>query len=486
MISTLPYGNNNMLAKKIALHTVIQVGGRALSVLFGVLTLGILTRYLGTEYFGWYTTSTTFMQMFAIVVDLGITLTLLQLISEKPERSEELVSTIFTLRVVSAAVVLGIAPLVALFLPYPTELKWGIALVTIAFFFGSLHQMLTGIFQKHLKMQQLMLGEIVGRTVLFAATVGIAFFISPTIVGFWLIIGAMGVGNALMFFLSFHYARKLIPIHFRYDPALAKHIIARAWPIALTTVCNLIYLKLDTVMLSLYRSQEEVGLYGAPYRIIEVLIYIPTAFMGLMLPVLTAAWVAHNQERFMQVLQKSFDILLLVTFAMGVGMYFIAVPLMHMIAGAGFGLSGSLLQVLTLAICFMFLSTLWSHVVIALNRQRRVIPVFFASAVVAVIGYRLFIPPYGVWGAAWMTVVVEGLVLLGTYIVARGESGIRLHLLGVMKSAGVALGMAATLWLVRDASLFILLFTGTISFFIFAQVFRALPMNFQKLLKLFT
>jgi len=464
-----------MFAKSIALHTGIQVGGRAVSVVFGILTLGILTRYLGTEYFGWYTTATTYMQIFAIVVDLGITLTLLQLIAEFPEKSEVVVGTIFTLRVASAAIVLGIAPIAAFFLPYPRALLIGIVIVSISFFFGTLHQMLTGIFQKHLKMQQLMGAEVAGRIALYVAAIVIAWRMPDTVVGYWLLLGAMGIANLCMFALSFSYARKLVPIHFVFDLPVALLVVHRAWPIALTTLANLLYLKMDTVFLSFYRSQAEVGMYGAPYRIMEVLVYAPTAFMGLLLPVLTASWVRGDREAFLNIARKGFDMLLLVTLAMGVGMYVTARPLMRLVAGASFTASGAVLEILTFAVCAIFISTFWSHVIIALNRQKKVIPVFLASAVFALIGYKVFIPRYGMWGAAWMTVAVEVAVMIGTYAVVWRESELRPDARGIVRAFAVAAGMAAVLLPLRGEPLVVLFATGMVSFFAFALVVRALP-----------
>lgn len=45
------------------------------------------------------------------------------------------------------------------------------------------------------------------------------------------------------------------------------------------------YLKTDTLILSLIKSPEEVGLYGAAYRIIDVPTTLPYMFAGIILPI---------------------------------------------------------------------------------------------------------------------------------------------------------------------------------------------------------
>ena len=47
-----------------------------------------------------------------------------------------------------------------------------------------------------------------------------------------------------------------------FDWQIWKKIIIKMWPIAISIICNVVYLKGDTLLLSIFRSQTEVGLYG--------------------------------------------------------------------------------------------------------------------------------------------------------------------------------------------------------------------------------
>ena len=66
----------------IAKNTFVQVGGRAVGTVLGLLTLGVMTRYLGTHGYGEFTTATTFLQFFGIIVDFGLSLTTVAMLSE--------------------------------------------------------------------------------------------------------------------------------------------------------------------------------------------------------------------------------------------------------------------------------------------------------------------------------------------------------------------------------------------------------------------
>jgi len=64
------------------------------------------------------------------------------------------------------------------------------------------------------------------------------------------------------------------------------------------------------------------------------------------------------------------------------------------------------------------LGTLFSHAIIAMNKQRKLIPLYIFTSLTALIGYLIFIPKYSYIGAAWMTIYSETMVaaLSGYYI----------------------------------------------------------------------
>ena len=49
------------LKKRVAQNTIIQIIGKAVSTLLGVAALALMTRYLGTNGFGQYSTIITFV-----------------------------------------------------------------------------------------------------------------------------------------------------------------------------------------------------------------------------------------------------------------------------------------------------------------------------------------------------------------------------------------------------------------------------------------
>ena len=64
------------LAAKVAKNTLIQIISKIISTILGIVALGIMTRALGQDGFGEYTTVFNFMSMFAIVAGACISIRL--------------------------------------------------------------------------------------------------------------------------------------------------------------------------------------------------------------------------------------------------------------------------------------------------------------------------------------------------------------------------------------------------------------------------
>ncbi len=450
------------LTRQVAHNMIYQVSGKILSTILGLVALAMMTRYLGQEGFGGYTTIVAFLQFFGILVDFGLTLTTVQMISEPQANEDKITSNIFTLRFFSALVFLGLAPIVVLFFPYSATLKIGVAITTLSFLFIALNQVLIGLFQKHLSMWKVAVGENAGRIVLIALT---AFAIA-TGRGLLSIMWAVVFGSAINFLVNFLFSLKYVRIKFVFDWPIWKEIYRRSWPIGLSIIFNLIYLKADTIILSLFRSQAEVGLYGASYRVLDVLTTFPMMFAGLLLPILTAAWARGDLEKFKRVMQKSFDFLVMVAVPIIFGTFFLGERLMSFVAGQNFILSGTILKILILAAGAIFIGTLFGHAVVAVKKQREMIWGYAAVAIISLLAYIIFIPRYTFWAAAWITVFSEGVIALLTFIVTYRATNLAPSGKIFLKSLLASLAMAGVIYFLQSTNLLLIIISASAVYFV--------------------
>lgn len=471
------------LTRKVAHNTIYQAVGKIAATLLGIAAVALMTRYLGQAGFGQYSTIIAFLQFFGIMVDMGLTLITVQMISSPGADETKIIGNMFTLRLFSALIFLSLAPLIAFLTPYPLIIKIGIAITTLHFFFISLTQVIIGIFQKHLSTGRAAVAEVIGRIFLLAG-IGLVIFLGQGIL--W-IMGAVILGSLANFLTGYFLSRKFVRIKFRFDWPIWQKIITLAWPVGISIIFNLIYLKADTLILSFLRPANEVGLYGAPYRVLEILVTFPYMFVGLVMPALTYSWAENQKDNFKKIIQKSFDLLAILAVPLAVGTFFLGRPIMTLVAGEDFLISGDILKILMLACCVIFLGVLFGHAVVAINRQKQMIFGYLATAVIALAGYLVFIPKYSYWGAAWMTVVSESMIALITFLVVYKYTKTAPNLKVFGKAILASLLMAIPLYFFSDYNLLLLIslaaFVYLIAIYLLKGITREMVVEVFKLKK---
>jgi O-antigen/teichoic acid export membrane protein len=282
------------LSTKVAYNTIIQTVGKILSTILGLAIVAVMTRYLGQTGFGEYTTVMTFLSFFAILADLGLTLVTAQSISAVNQKSEEnfILGNLFGLRLASAFIFLSFGPLAVIFFPYGPDIKIGVLLASFSFFFIALNQVFIGLFQKYLRLDKAAIAEVASRIFLLLAIITSA----KLNLGLSGILIVTSLSSFLSFLLNYSFSRKFAHIKIIFSLKYWRLILSKSWPLAITILFNLIYLKADTLLLSLIKRPSslgliaEVGIYGAAYKVIDVLITFPFMFAGIILPILTLRW----------------------------------------------------------------------------------------------------------------------------------------------------------------------------------------------------
>jgi len=449
------------LNRKIAHNSVIQLSGKLISLVLGLVAMMIMTRYLGQEQFGYYYTVIAFLQFFGILVDFGLTLTTVQMISDPNRNISKVMNSLMSFRVITALGFLALAPLVVWFFPYNVYIKLGVLITVASFFCITVIQSLTGVFQQKLKMLKVTMAEVIGRVVLVAG-VALTVYLEQSI--YW-VFWSITIGSIVNLLIVFFQSRKYIQWRLEFDWLIWKEIMSRSWPIALSISFNLIYLKLDSIILSVTHSSSEVGLYGATYRVIDILTMLPAVLMGLVLPVATRYFVEKKKEELFNLLQKSFDALIVFAVPLVLGTMVIAVPLMEFVAGREFSASGDMLKVLILASGAIFVTTLSGYAVVAVKKQKTMMWGYLVAAVITLAGYLYFIPRHGYWGAAWMTVFSEVMIMVWTTVLIYKTIKFFPSLKTFFRTLIPAIVMTGVLYYVRDLHALLLVLISIVVYF---------------------
>lgn len=466
------------LSTKVAYNTIIQAFSKSVSTALGLVGIAIITRYLGQTGFGEYTTIITFISFFATIADFGLTLVTIQMISQPGADEDKILGNLFALRLFTALICLGIAPLVVLLSPYSTVIKTGVLIAAAAFLFNALCQILIGLFQKKLRLDKVAIADVISRLILVVSF----FVVARWQLGIIAIIIATVIANGLNFLLYYIFSLSYAKIRLRYDWQYWREIFRLAWPLSVTIVLNLIYLRADILLLSLIPRPStvgiiaEVGLYGAAYKVIDVLVTFPFMFSGVVLPILTARWAEKNYEGFKNILQRSFDVLMIMIVPIVFGTQLMAKQVITIVAGPDFAASGQILQLLIFACGAVFCGNIFAHAIIAINQQKKIIKAYLFTAVTSVIGYLIFIPTFSYFGAAAVTIYSEVAIAVFSFYLVWQQTKFRPRLDVLLKSILAALLMCAPTYYfaVNHYNLIIILTVAALIYFIALYLLRGL------------
>jgi O-antigen/teichoic acid export membrane protein len=400
------------VSQRVLYNTLAQIGGKVALALAALATLRLATSYLGVEGFGEYAIVLALAPILLVFADLGIATLLARELVQAPERREELAGTLLWFRLgASAVVVLGFLA-IAPFLPYDHHVRVGLLIACAGVSLLSLGSFATPFFQVNLRLDLVALLDCVVAVLMVGSVAAVTVFD----LGFYALVSVhAAVGLANVAFAAFLVRRFWRPT-LRFDRGLARQVVKDGFPLAAVIVLGLLHFKLDAVLLSLFRSPADVGVYTVAYRFLEQSLVLPGVFMAAVFPLLAAA---VRGEGAADVIRKSFSFLLVVGIPLALALIVLADPLVALVAGEGFGAAAVPLRILAPALVFTFVNVVFASLLIALNRQRALILVSLGGLTLNVLANLYAIPRFGYVGAAVTTVVSEGIGLCAVFVLAR-------------------------------------------------------------------
>ena len=196
-----------------------------------------------------------------------------------------------------------------------------------------------------------------------------------------------------------------------FNRAIWRELQTAALPLGFFMITLNLYTYIDTVLLGLMRTDAETGWYAAAYRVYEGLMYAPSVMAAVLTPRFAYLFV-HDPAALRSLFRRSLAASAALAVVVGGGGMLLARPLVSMLYGSGYQPAVAPLQVLAGGSLFVFCTWILQAAAIATNLDGRLV-LTTALGLAANVGLNvLLIPRWGIAGAAWATVVAEGLTVL--------------------------------------------------------------------------
>lgn len=448
--------------KKVAFNTLVQIISRIILVGTSLVTVGILTRHLGVENFGRYTTALAFTAFFGIFADMGFFYILVRELSISRRGGDKIIANVNSIRTLVAIASYSIGFGIAWLVPgYDILTRLAIGVAAGATFWQTIQNTLTAVFQINFRMDKAALCDLFGRL----SSLGIIIYLVNINAGLLTIMLAYLIGNFLNFALAYILARKYNKIYFAFDFLYWKELIVKTVPMGLAIVLHLIYFKIDTLMLGAMQGPEHVGIYGPSYKIMEVMLIVPAIFISSVLPIY-AKYLANKDSRINEALQKAFDFLIISALPIVAGIFMLAEPIVRLIAGDAFlstslvdfagqpANSATVLKILIFAALASFITPPFSQLLVADGKQKMLILPNLFFVIVNVALNAIFIPRGSYVAAAFVTVLTETLVFITMFYLTRKVYRFHISFSRLIKSFAASAAMVAILFFISAWGIF--------------------------------
>jgi|ERR1700736_1476145 len=194
----------------------------------------------------------------------------------------------------------------------------------------------------------------------------------------------------------------------RFDFATARKWLSESWPLLLSGVAIIIYVRIDQVMLAHLASERALGIYSAAVKVSEVGYFVPgilaASFFPSIIRTRELGAEAYNVRR-----QHYFDLSVLLAVAIALPTTLLAGPIIHLLYGDQYAEAVPILCALVWATLFVFTGGARQQYLIAEGHMKFSFAATLAAAILNVVLNIFLIPRYEGFGAAIATLISYGL-----------------------------------------------------------------------------
>ncbi len=387
--------------KQISQQTFWQIIGKGVTAVSTFIILGVVARTYGEAGTGVFTLALAYLAMFFLIADFGFNAHLL-----KGSRIEW--QKIFGTRLVWSLILTVLAILLLPFWPFTTpEFALAVSLGSFAILGAAMFITSNLIFQAKLSYGRSVVASSIGTLVYLALLVvlskygvTIAWLVFVAGLG-WLVIGIVSL------LLVRKYVQKLTP---QFDLKFSFNLIKQSWPIAATLTLNVLYFRADAFILAFLKGESQAGVYNIAYSIFQTVIVLPTFIMNSYYPLMLES-LKMSKKMFMRQIKLVMLALFFIACLGSIVTYLLAPLIIKYLTGGGFAGAVESLQILSLSFPAFFLSSLGMWLLVALDKYKIMLIIYGIGLIFNLVANLIYIPQYGVYGASWVTVISEYLIL---------------------------------------------------------------------------
>lgn len=390
-------------SRKIVANTGWLFAGRFLRMAVGLLVGVWVARYLGVSQFGLFSYATAFVALFSPLSSLGLRSLVIRSITHEPEKSAKILGTTLGLQFIGA-VVTTLGAIGTIFVVRQGEplILSLVAILASAQIFRAF-EAIDLWFQSQVQAKYTVIAKNLAFLTLAIVKVILIYVQAPLLL-FAVATLAEAVVAAIGLFVAYQIQGYSLLL-WRWSSALAKTLLKESWPLILSGLFVVVYLKIDQIMLGEIVGNQAVGLYSSAAKISEVWYFIPSAVVSSVAPSIYAAKKAAQESLYYRRIGQLLSSVLAINILIALPISFFSKEILIVLFGHDYAAASLILAIHIWALFFVSLGVCTTPWFIAEGLSHLSFRRTLVGALTNILLNALLIPVLGGVGAAIATLV---------------------------------------------------------------------------------
>ena len=367
------------------------------------LLIGVwIARYLGPEQFGLLNFTAALIGLFGALASMGLQGIVVREIVRDPASSEEILGTAAALQLFGGILAYILLLATVAWIRPDDRMTQLVAAILGAMVLLKVSEVAGLWFESQVQSKYTVMVQN-GVFLLFAGIKVMLILNGSSVTSFAWAMLAEGIVVALALTLALNQLGPSL-VSLRVNKVKALELLHAGWPLMLSSIAVMIYMKIDQIMIGQMLSNSAVGVYSAAVRISEIWYFIATAVAASVLPTILQAK-KNNPAQYREHLQRLFDLMTWLAVVLALSITFFSSQLVTVLFGAEYNEASGILIIHVWATVFVFLGVAGGTWFLAENQQVISLQRTAIGALTNVVLNFFLIPLMGVVGAAWATLI---------------------------------------------------------------------------------
>jgi O-antigen/teichoic acid export membrane protein len=449
---------------------VLRIGGYVAGMVLTLASAPLLTRHLGVEDFGRWVTVLSLVTIVALVADAGMTVVGVREYAIRDDAGRRvLMANLLALRLLVGGVGMLLAVGFAAVAGYGGELVLGTALAGLGMLLGIMQVTYTVPLISALRLGVVTAVDLLRQAIVVAGIIALVVAGGTLTAFFSLFIPA----GAICLLVTVLVVRRFAAIRPTLQRDEARYILTETLPAAASTLLTSLFYRVAVIVMSLVATAKQTGYFGASFRIVEVIIAVPSLIAGAAFPIMARA-AETDRIRLAYALQRLFEAGVILGCWTAISVVLGAQVGIDVLGGEDYEPAVAVLRIQGIALAVSFLVAVWAAALWVTGARRALLLANVVGVSAAIVLTAVLASLQGAIGAAIAMTISEVVlvVALGTALM-RPQPELRVDWTIVFKALpATAAGLAVWFLPLPDVAKVLL---GSLAYFGVLLALRALP-----------